>query len=98
MERAAEADGYNSPGWKRMQTRMGDRPLAQPRESRASVIDLTAVTSFTEGDRVFHQKFGYGEVVGVEGDKLDIEFDKAGPKKVVSRFVVQADLADDVPF
>jgi DNA helicase-2/ATP-dependent DNA helicase PcrA len=47
---------------------------------------------------VFHQKFGYGYVMGIEGDKLDIEFEKAGAKKVVARFVVGADRADDVPF
>ena len=39
------------------------------------------------GDRVFHQKFGMGDVRSVEGDKLDIAFDKAGRKKVVSSFV-----------
>jgi DNA helicase-2/ATP-dependent DNA helicase PcrA len=62
------------------------------------VIDLDAVSSFTEGDRVFHQKFGYGVIFDIEGDKLDIRFDKAGEKKVVARFVTAADLADDVPF
>jgi DNA helicase-2/ATP-dependent DNA helicase PcrA len=56
------------------------------------------VSAFTEGDRVFHQKFGYGAVTGIEGDKLEIVFDKAGTKKVVCRFVVPADQADDVPF
>ena len=55
--------------------------------------------AFTPGDRVFHQKFGYGTVMGVEGDKLDIEFEKAGAKKVVAKFVSAADRAgDDVPF
>ena len=98
MDRAAEADGYNSPGWKRMTARMGDRPMAQPKESRTTVIDLDAVSSFAVGDRVFHQKFGYGEVMDIEGDKLDIEFDKAGSKKVVARFVVSASGGDDVPF
>jgi DNA helicase-2/ATP-dependent DNA helicase PcrA len=44
---------------------------------------------------VFHQKFGYGSVSETEGDKLTIAFEKAGVKKVVSRFVI---LADDVPF
>ena len=52
------------------------------------VIDLDAVSAFTTGDRVFHQKFGYGEIMGIEGDKLDIAFDKAGSKKVVAKFVV----------
>jgi len=47
---------------------------------------------------VFHDKFGYGEVVGVEGDKLAIEFDKAGSKKVVAKFIRPADDAGDVPF
>ena len=55
------------------------------------MIDLDAVSSYTVGDRVFHQKFGYGEVMGIEGDKLEIEFDKAGSKKVVARFVMAAD-------
>ena len=97
-DRAASADVYNSPGWKRMQDRSATRPVAQPRESRNTVIDLEAVSRFTEGDRVFHTKFGYGTVEEIEGDKLDVEFDKAGRKKLVARFVVAADQADDVPF
>ncbi|KGB83421.1 DNA helicase II [Rhodovulum sp. NI22] len=97
-ERAASANVYNSPGWKRLQERSQTRPVSQPRESRNIVIDAQAVSSFTAGDRVFHQKFGYGTVMGIEGDKLDIEFDKAGAKKVVARFVVTAAQADDVPF
>jgi DNA helicase-2/ATP-dependent DNA helicase PcrA len=39
------------------------------------------------GQRVFHQKFGYGQVVFAEDDKLDIEFEKAGQKRVMDRFV-----------
>jgi DNA helicase-2/ATP-dependent DNA helicase PcrA len=39
------------------------------------------------GSRVFHQKFGMGTVRGVEADKLEIEFDKAGTKKVLATFV-----------
>jgi DNA helicase-2/ATP-dependent DNA helicase PcrA len=39
------------------------------------------------GQRVFHQKFGYGRVTGVDDDKLDIDFEKAGPKRVMDRFV-----------
>ncbi|MDE3080095.1 MAG: UvrD-helicase domain-containing protein, partial [Paracoccaceae bacterium] len=85
--RAERADVYNSPGWKRMSERGNTRPMSQPRESRAPVIDLQAVSAFTEGDRVFHQKFGYGTIEGIEGDKLDVAFDKAGAKKIVARFV-----------
>ncbi len=93
--RAAEANVYNSPGWKRMQARQGQYGMSQPRESRNTVIDATAVASFTLGERVFHQKFGYGGVVGIEGDKVEVDFDKAGTKKVVSRFL---SAKDDVPF
>ncbi|PWE34140.1 DNA helicase II [Maritimibacter sp. 55A14] len=94
-DRAAQANVYNSPGWRRMQARAGERGLSQPRESRSPVIDLEAVARFAQGDRVFHQKFGYGHVTGVEGDKLEIAFEKAGVKKVVARFVTAP---DDVPF
>ncbi len=93
--RAAEANVYNSPGWKRMQARQGQYGMSQPRESRNTVIDATAVASFTLGERVFHQKFGYGAVIGIEGDKVEVDFDKAGTKKVVSRFLTNK---DDVPF
>ena len=47
---------------------------------------------------MFHRKFGYGIVIGIEGDKLEIDFSKAGIKKVVAGFVVDADDADEVPF
>ncbi|MGZ9810499.1 ATP-dependent helicase [Pseudoroseicyclus sp. H15] len=97
QERAQRADVYNSPGWKRMAAR-SSRPVSQPAESRHMTIDLEASSSFTAGERVFHKKFGYGEITGIEGDKLEIAFDKAGVKNVVSRFVVSADLADDIPF
>ncbi|GGD40470.1 ATP-dependent helicase [Sinisalibacter lacisalsi] len=98
-EQASRADAYNSPGWKRMQARGAARGVQSPGESRNLVIDATAVSSFSKGDRVFHQKFGYGYVMGIEGDKLDIEFEKAGSKKVVARFIQSADRAgDDVPF
>ena len=94
-QRASEANVYNSPGWKRMQARANQRPVSQPRETRSQVIDLEAVSRYTIGDRVFHQKFGYGAVTAIEGDKLDIDFEKAGPKKVVAKFVMAS---DDIPF
>ena len=45
------------------------------------------LSSFTVGERVFHQKFGNGNVVAVDGNKLTIAFDKAGEKRVVDSFV-----------
>ncbi|TXH98759.1 MAG: DNA helicase II [Pseudorhodobacter sp.] len=96
-ERVTRADVYNSPGWRRLQERSA-RPISQPTEARNITIDTTAVSAYVIGDRVFHQKFGYGEVMAIEGDKLDIEFDHAGSKKIVARWVVPAHQVDDVPF
>ena len=96
--RASRADVYNSPGWKRLQSRSGRRGLGQPREAKNTIIDLDAVSAFAEGERVFHTKFGYGAVTGIEGDKLEIDFDKAGRKNVLAAYVVTAQDAGDVPF
>ena len=97
-ERVSKADVYNSPGWKRLSERQSARPVSQPREARHMTIDAEAVSAYILGDRVFHQKFGYGEIIGIEGDKLDIDFDKAGPKKIVARWVLPENQVDDVPF
>jgi DNA helicase II / ATP-dependent DNA helicase PcrA len=45
------------------------------------------ISEFSLDDRVFHQKFGYGNVVKIDGNKLTIAFEKAGEKKVVDSFV-----------
>jgi DNA helicase-2/ATP-dependent DNA helicase PcrA len=51
------------------------------------VAKSTTVSAFAPGDRVFHQKFGNGNVVAVDGNKLTIQFDRAGQKRVVDSFV-----------
>jgi DNA helicase-2/ATP-dependent DNA helicase PcrA len=72
------------------------RPQSKERRSPLTIEgELVAkstgtVSPFTRGDRIFHQKFGYGEVVFVEGNKLTIQFDKAGEKRVVDSFVQRA--------
>ena len=81
-----------------MQDRAQTRGMGQPREARNQIIDLDAVSAFTDGDRVFHTKFGYGTVEAIEGDKLEVAFDKAGVKHVVASFVVSAETVDDIPF
>ncbi len=91
--KAARADAYNSPGWKRMQARTSRRGAGKP--AKPLVIEAQPVSSFGLGDRVFHQKFGYGAVIAIEGDKLEIAFEKAGTKKVVASFVSGS---DDIPF
>ena len=97
-DRVAKADVYNSPGWRRMSERNTARPVSQPREARHMTIDATALSAYGIGDRVFHQKFGYGEIMGIEGDKLEIEFDHSGTKNIVARWVIPAHQVDDVPF
>jgi DNA helicase-2/ATP-dependent DNA helicase PcrA len=89
------ASTYDSPGWKRAQAnRAGGMARA-----RAPLIEAQAYTvqtsdpsaaEYHRGDRVFHQKFGYGRVAAVEGNKLTVDFDKAGEKRVIDNFVTRA--------
>jgi DNA helicase-2/ATP-dependent DNA helicase PcrA len=73
------AGGYGA-GWRRMAVRRAE--LADGNWEPAN-----NKTELTTGDRVFHQKFGMGNILTIDGDKLLIAFDKAGHKKVVSGFV-----------
>ena len=91
---------YETPGWKRAQERGFDRGSPGPGARRAAgptVIEgeLVAASTaksagFERGARVFHQKFGNGTVVEVEGNKLTVAFDKAGHKRVLDGFVQAA--------
>jgi DNA helicase-2/ATP-dependent DNA helicase PcrA len=87
---------YDSPGWKRAQA---NKAAAGGVRSRPPLIEAQAWTvqtsdpgasAYTRGDRVFHQKFGYGKVTFVEGNKLTVDFDKAGEKRVIDQFVQRA--------
>ena len=51
------------------------------------VAKSTAVSGFSSGARVFHIKFGYGQIAAVDGNKLTVDFDKAGRKMVLDSFV-----------
>ncbi|MDO9249404.1 MAG: DUF3553 domain-containing protein, partial [Phenylobacterium sp.] len=87
----AFGSGYSSPGWQRAQSRgyQGSHPGRQQvieGEGRL-VAESSAASDYKRGDRVFHQKFGYGQVKGVDGNKLTVAFDKAGEKKVIDSFV-----------
>ena len=94
--RMSNADSYNSPGWRRMQENAAKTVKRAP-----VVIDAKALPDFEPGDRVFHQKFGYGEVIDIEDDKVSVEF-PTGSKRVVASYLEKADKADkggsDVPF
>ncbi|MDO5658672.1 MAG: UvrD-helicase domain-containing protein [Paracoccus sp. (in: a-proteobacteria)] len=88
--RAASADVYNSPGWKRMQAAARSTPRHKP----AIVIDAQG---FAVGDRVTHPKFGEGEVIGIAEDTLTISF-AAGFKNVKAGYVQPVGVDGDVPF
>ncbi|HEU4958010.1 MAG TPA: UvrD-helicase domain-containing protein [Sphingomicrobium sp.] len=77
------------PGWQRA---AGGGFNAQPQrivEARASAVSLgnKGRDDLSVGQRVFHGKFGYGTIEAIEGNKLEIEFEKAGRKRVLDSFV-----------
>jgi DNA helicase-2/ATP-dependent DNA helicase PcrA len=91
--------GYSSPGWKRGQAFAANRvPTAQPARQTllegdgrlVATADPKAGSGWKKGERVFHQKFGYGQVRLIEGNKLVVDFEKAGEKKVIDTFVEKA--------
>ena len=59
-------------------------------EGEARAVGTSGSGDHAVGDRIFHDKFGYGRVRSIDGDKLEIEFEKAGTKKVMGSFVVPA--------
>ena len=90
--------GYSSPGWKRAQSFTSGQPArSASTPARKAIIegdgrliataDPKAGSGWSRGERVFHQKFGYGAVRAVEGNKLIVTFEKAGEKKVIDSFV-----------
>ncbi|MFC3097553.1 ATP-dependent helicase [Alteraurantiacibacter palmitatis] len=77
------------PGWQRALSTGYETKPARVAESTRSAASFAAKprTDITVGARVFHDKFGYGEVVAQEGNKLEIAFEQAGTKRVIDSFV-----------
>jgi DNA helicase-2/ATP-dependent DNA helicase PcrA len=77
------------PGWQRaLSTTYETRPARVPENTRsAASFAAKARTDITLGAQVFHDKFGAGTVTGQEGNKLTIEFETAGEKRVIDSFV-----------
>jgi DNA helicase-2/ATP-dependent DNA helicase PcrA len=89
---AAFASGYETPGWRRAQANTqanaGRERAAPPRVIDGAVVARTGPANrFAVGQRVFHVKFGNGDVAAVDGAKLTVEFDRAGRKMVLDSFV-----------
>jgi DNA helicase-2/ATP-dependent DNA helicase PcrA len=102
-EMDAFASPYSTPGWQRAQQRKAQEPRGgwsekgQRRWGNASqgplqiegelVAKSSGGSAFAYGARVFHLKFGNGSVAAVDGNKLTVDFDKAGRKMVLDSFV-----------
>ena len=81
------------PGWQRALAsgyETTPQRLAEPGKSAASFAAKPR-TDISIGARVFHDKFGYGFVTDQEGNKLEIEFEKSGTKRVLDSFVKPAE-------
>ena len=78
---------WNQPGWSNVRWGTGRRQEATRPTAWTPVAAKPATTDFRVGQRVFHDKFGNGSVIAVDGNKLEIAFDKAGTKKVLDSFV-----------
>ncbi len=90
--------GYSSPGWRRAHSYYqaqqsgpggGGRSAAPVIEGELVASSSADAAGFETGDRVFHDKFGYGEIAEIDGNKLTVDFDKAGRKRVVASFVTR---------
>ena len=94
------------PGWQRAagtldtakpggewQSRTFTREPVRVVEARASAVSLgnKGRDDLSVGLRVFHQKFGYGAIAEIEGNKLEIDFEQSGRKRVMDSFVAIAD-------
>ena len=58
--------------------------------AQAGRAPIEEICEFQKGARVFHSKFGYGHVMDADGNKLEIEFEKSGRKRVIATFVQPA--------
>jgi DNA helicase-2/ATP-dependent DNA helicase PcrA len=98
LDARAAASAFGASGW----GAAVDLPQATPwaERRRPLLIDsaptprrgaeIRRVGGFSIGDRVFHQKFGYGAVTAVEDNKLAIDFEHAGAKKIMDAYVEHA--------
>ncbi|OYY78633.1 MAG: DNA helicase II [Sphingomonas sp. 28-62-20] len=86
------------PGWQRaagvnpgggFTSRTFVREPSRVVEARASAVSIgnKGRDDVSLGLRVFHQKFGYGVIAEIEGNKLEIDFETAGRKRVMDSFV-----------
>jgi DNA helicase II / ATP-dependent DNA helicase PcrA len=91
IETSAETGLYN-PGRSSHWDSSGFKPqAAAKRDVQDRKVMSEDGTVFSRGDRVFHDKFGYGKIINIDGHKLDIAFEKSGTKRVMDSFVQKAE-------
>ena len=91
-EREPFASTYSTPGWQRAQKNRGraaSNPWKEPPMIEGEVLARSTGTdsAYSVGERVFHQKFGYGRITSVDGNKLTIDFEHSGSKRVLDSFI-----------
>lgn len=94
------SSSYGTPGWQRGRAQRTESGFSDTKQrgfrrgpvtiNGKAVERSAAPRTFRLGERVFHQKFGYGKISEVDGGKLTVQFDKAGEKRVVETFVERA--------
>jgi len=94
FDRQPFQSGYQTPGWQRGRKAQSEGQYGRSRGPLTIDGELIATedpgaSSYAVGERVFHQKFGYGIISSVDGNKLTVDFDKAGTKRVLDSFVEQ---------
>jgi DNA helicase-2/ATP-dependent DNA helicase PcrA len=89
----AQNSGRTSPGWQRYKNNKNNNYGRAPKDIEGHAVRRPAkgkTSNYVVGERVFHNKFGYGAVTAAEGTKLTVEFEKAGEKMVLDGFVQRA--------
>lgn len=77
------------PAWQRAvaQSSSAARSPAPSERSPAASIGAKPRADLAIGQRVFHEKFGYGQIVDMDGNKLEVDFEQSGSKRVLDSFV-----------
>jgi DNA helicase II / ATP-dependent DNA helicase PcrA len=86
---APPSPAYAAGSW--TQTAANRRVPPRTIEGKATLVATADLSStYKTGDRIFHQKFGYGRVRAIDGNRLTVAFEKVGEKKVIDQFVIRA--------
>ena len=91
---ASQSGGFadSGPAFNRWDSKKSGKAARGPMTIEGELVAKSTGTAspYAVGARVFHDKFGYGRVLDIEGNKLTVAFDKAGDKKVLDSFVMAA--------